>query len=376
MQVFGKAAQMRVLGSGDRFVSVRFGFAGDDPGFEFLRQLIVGHDRIDCWETHRLFAKLSESDGLATAGGLVPRELVAHVDAEVVHDHRDARRAGSVRAEDREEGGVRMVGVSRVIEKAGLFPLAPADVRFGGQLPNEPTIGRVNGDGFFVDVLALHQCLIATLGDSSEVMVDVVLGVPIVPMEVTIESFHVLATTDHERVRAIDVVRTIDAVADSLRRMFARVEVLAAEVRQSPIGRQFINVGLDGCGEIVDEAGVVFKDDVAVDTFEQTLFQDQAMRTVTSPRSVSGFPLRWRCTAAAVDGGEPLWLWERPWFRELAEPIFQAIVAAVEVDQEATLDNLSVTHDRRRPLARVRLQGTCVGIFGWRFGRVTWRQRG
>ena len=91
--MFREAAQVRVFGTGDRFVTVRFGFAGDDPGFQFLRELVVGHDRIDRWESHCFFAKLGQADRFAAAGGFVARELVAHVDAEVMHDHRDARRA-------------------------------------------------------------------------------------------------------------------------------------------------------------------------------------------------------------------------------------------------------------------------------------------
>ena len=56
-----------------------------------------------------------------------------------------------------------------------------------------------------------------------------------------IQRLHVLATADHERVRAIDVVGAIDVFADLLRRMFAGVKMLAAEVGQSPVGRQLID---------------------------------------------------------------------------------------------------------------------------------------
>ena len=40
-------------------------------------------------------------------------------------------------------------------------------------------------------------------------------------MKVPVEHFHVLATADHERMSAIDVVGSVNVVADSLRRMFA-----------------------------------------------------------------------------------------------------------------------------------------------------------
>lgn len=81
------------------------------------------------------------------------------------------------------------------------------------------------------------------------------------------------------------------------------------------------------------------------------------MRTVTSPSAVAGFPLWWRRASAAVDRSEAFRLWKRPWFWKLTEPIFETIVAAVEIDQEAPLDNFIITHDRRRSLARVPRRG-------------------
>jgi hypothetical protein len=58
------------------------------------------------------------------------------------------------------------------------------------------------------------------------VMIDVMLQMPIVPVQVTIECLHRCATTNHERMRAIDVVRSIDSIADLLGRMLGSVEVL------------------------------------------------------------------------------------------------------------------------------------------------------
>ena len=53
-------------------------------------------------------------------------------------------------------------------------------------MSDEPTIGRVDRDGFLLDVLSLDESLVATLDQSTEVMVDVMLGVPVVPGEMAI----------------------------------------------------------------------------------------------------------------------------------------------------------------------------------------------
>ena len=159
-----EAAEVRVFAGGDGFVAVRFGFALDDPGLQLLNELVIGPDGIDRRESHCTLAKLGQADRFASAGCFVAGELIAQVDAEMMHDHRDAGGAGSVRAEDGEEGRVAVVGVLGVVEEAGLFPLAAADVRLGGKLADHPAIRRVDGDRFFVDVFALHEGLVATLG--------------------------------------------------------------------------------------------------------------------------------------------------------------------------------------------------------------------
>ena len=100
---------------------------------------------------------------------------------------------------------------------------------------------------------------------------------PLVPVQVPVEHFHVLAAADHEGVGAIDVVGAIDMVADSLRRMLAGEEVLATEVSESPVGRQFVDVLLQAFREVFDEPCIVLKDNVRVDAFDQTLFEDQAV---------------------------------------------------------------------------------------------------
>ena len=164
MKVANEATEVRVLAGGDGFVAVRFGFTLDDPGLQLLHELVIGPNGGDRRESHGALAELGQADCFTSAGCFVARELVAQVDAEVMHDHRDAGGTGSVRAEDREEGRIAVVGVLGVVEKAGLFPLAAADVGFGGKLADHPSIGRVDGDRFFVDVFALNEGLIATLG--------------------------------------------------------------------------------------------------------------------------------------------------------------------------------------------------------------------
>ena len=134
-----------------------------------------------------------------------------------------------------------MVSVLGVIEESRLTPFATADVRFSRQLPDEPTIGRVDRDRLALDVLPLNKRLVAALDETSEMMVDVMLGVPIVPSQMPIQRLHVVAATDHESVGAIDVVRAVDVLADFLRRVLSGVQVLAAEVGQSPIRRQLVD---------------------------------------------------------------------------------------------------------------------------------------
>jgi len=267
--------QMRILRPGDCLVAVGFRFATDDPRLEHLSQLVVADIRIAKRETHHLFAKLCQSDRFSASRRFVAAELVSHVDAQVMHDHRDARRSGAVGAEHGEKRCVRMICVSGVIEESRLTPFATADVRLGWQLPDEPPIRCVNPDGFLLNVLPLDQSLVASLDQSTEVMVDVMLGMPIVPSQMTIERLHRITTAHHKRVRAIHVVRSIDMFANLVRRVLAGVEVLAAEIRHSPVGRQFRDELLQPLAKVVPESCVIFKDDIRVDVFEQTLFENQ-----------------------------------------------------------------------------------------------------
>ena len=91
-----------------------------------------------------------------------------------------------MRGEDGEERSVRVVRVAGVFEEAGLLPLASADVGLGRQLADQPAVRRVNSDGLLVDVAALDESLVATLGQAAEVMIDVMFVVPVVPMQMLI----------------------------------------------------------------------------------------------------------------------------------------------------------------------------------------------
>ena len=134
-----------------------------------------------------------------------------------------------------------MIGVSRVVEKPRLIPFATTDIRLGWQLSDHPTVRRIDRNRLTLDVLSLNERFVATLDEAAEMMVDVMLGVPIVPGQMSVQGFHVVTATDHESVGAIDVVRAVDVLADFVRRMFSRVQVLAAEVGHSPIRRQLVD---------------------------------------------------------------------------------------------------------------------------------------
>ena len=66
-------------------------------------------------------------------------------------------------------------------------------------------------------------------------MVDVMFDLPLVPVQMTVNGLHGIATTDHEGMSAIDVVGSVDVLADLLRRSATSVEVLSAQVGQSPV---------------------------------------------------------------------------------------------------------------------------------------------
>ncbi len=96
-------------------------------------------------------------------------------------------------------------------------------------------------------------------------MVNVVLVVPIVPGQMPIEHLHVFTAANHERMCAVYVVGHVNMFADSLRRMFSCIEMLSAQIHQSPVAWQFISNHAKLLCESIDEPGIVFKDNVRID---------------------------------------------------------------------------------------------------------------
>ena len=160
----------------------------------------------------------------------------ATLDAKMMHDHRDARRTRAMWAEHCEEQCIAMVGVLGVVEEPRLLPLATANVGFRGQLSDEPAIRHVNGDRFLADVFALNESFVAALGEPPQVVIDVVLVVPIVPVEMAIQRLHRVTTAHHESVSAGDFLGPVNVFAHFLRRMLASVKMLTTEVGESPVG--------------------------------------------------------------------------------------------------------------------------------------------
>ena len=277
VQVLRESTQVWVLAARHRFVAVRFRFSRYDPGLQLLGKLCVAHRWIDSGELHRLFAQLRESNGFTATGRLIATELIAHVNTEVMHDHRDTRGAGPVRTENCEERRVGMVGVLGVVEESRLTPFASADVGFRWQLPDHPTIGHVNRNRFFFNVLALDQCLVPALNDPPKVVVDVMLLMPIAPRQMSIQRFHRRAAANHEGVGSIDVVGAINMLTDFRGRMFSGVEMLTTEVRHSPVFRELAGKLVETLNEAIPEARVVFKDNVRVDSLKETLLKNQQM---------------------------------------------------------------------------------------------------
>ncbi len=143
---------MRILAACHCAVANGFCFPGDDPGFELLAELtvcslgsvagIASPSHID-----------SLADRLAASGCFVAAEFVPHVNAQMMHDHRDAAGATAMGPEDGEERCVAVVGILGIVEEPSLGPLATADVGLGRKLADEPAIGCVNRNRFFLDVL-------------------------------------------------------------------------------------------------------------------------------------------------------------------------------------------------------------------------------
>ncbi len=75
-----------------------------------------------------------------------------------------------------------MVGILGIVEEPGLGPLATADVGLGRKLTNEPAIGCVNRNRLFLDVLALDQGFVSPLSQTTQVMIDVMLQMPVIPL--------------------------------------------------------------------------------------------------------------------------------------------------------------------------------------------------
>ena len=97
------------------------------------------------------------------------------MNAQMMHDHRDAAGATAMGPEDGKERSVAVVGILGIVEEPGLGPLATADVGLGRQLADEPAIGGVNRNRLFLDILALDQGFVSPLSQSPQVMIDVVL---------------------------------------------------------------------------------------------------------------------------------------------------------------------------------------------------------
>ena len=101
-----ESAKVRILGPCDRPVTMGFGLATNDPAFELFRKLPIADLGIDRWESHDTLTEFGEPDRFATSGRFIATEFVTHVNAKVMHDHRDAGCTGSVWTEYSEKWSV------------------------------------------------------------------------------------------------------------------------------------------------------------------------------------------------------------------------------------------------------------------------------
>ena len=186
VEMIGESAKMRILAACHGLIANGFCFPRYDPGLELLAELTVGDLGVDRWESHRLFTKVRKPDCLASSGCFVATEFVAHVNAQMMHDHCDAAGATAMWPEDGKERSVAVVGILGIVKESRLRPFATADVRFGRKLAHEPAIRRVNRDRLFLDILTLDQGFIAPLSQSPEVVIDVMFHMPVIPVQVTI----------------------------------------------------------------------------------------------------------------------------------------------------------------------------------------------
>ena len=66
-------------------------------------------------------------------------------------------------------------------------------------------------------------------------VVDVVFDLPIIPMKMSIQCLHGVAASDHECMRSVDVVRSIDMFGHLFRRMLGNIQMLSAEINEPPV---------------------------------------------------------------------------------------------------------------------------------------------
>jgi hypothetical protein len=127
---------MRILTASHGSITNGFCFASYDPSLELLGELTVRDPGIDRWESHRLFTEVRKPDCLASSGCFVATKFVAHMNAQMMHDHCDATCATAMGPEDCEERRVAVVGILGIVKKSRLRPFATADVGLGWKLTN------------------------------------------------------------------------------------------------------------------------------------------------------------------------------------------------------------------------------------------------
>jgi hypothetical protein len=129
--------------------------------------------------------------------------------------------------------------------------------------------------------------------------------------------------------RAIDIKWSVNVLANLLRRMFSSVEMLTTEIGESPIVWEFCDILLKLLSKLGAKTSVILEDNIRIDSFNQTFFKDEQVRSVASPRTVARSPLRRRSQAPAIDSRETLRLWEWPWIWQLPHPFAKPIVAPI-----------------------------------------------
>jgi hypothetical protein len=110
----------------------------------------------------------------------------------------------------------------------------------------------------------------------------------------------------------VDIEGAIDPFVDFSGQANVFLDMLPAEIDHFPIFRQVLPKRVNLFDEILDEYGIILKDQDGWDFVAQAIFQNAEMGFVAAPRTVSTLPPIRRRSQTTIHGDIPLWMPEGP----------------------------------------------------------------